>query len=168
MRDYLRLINRRTPAGRCDVTPVFAEPAAFAALVADLALPFRDPLPDLVVGIDALGFVLGAALSMTLQRGLVPLRKAGKLPVAADSASFEDYSAQRKALELAHGAIPAGARVLIADEWIETGAQAAAAIDLIEGQGGVVIGVCAVHIDDTAGTRALKARYRCHSVSPGI
>ena len=167
MSDYLRLIDVSTGGPRCDVTPLFADSAAFAALTADLAAPFRAVPFEYVVGIDALGFILGAALALELHKGFVPIRKGGKLPVAAERAEFVDYSGQLKALELRAGLLPAGSRVLLTDEWIETGAQAAAAAELVERQRGQVIGIATINMDDQPTTRALRARYRCHALSWG-
>ncbi len=161
--EYLRLIDTRG-VGRYDVTPLFADATAFTALLDDLARPFADAAVDLVAGIDALGFVLGAALATRLRLGFVPLRKGGKLPVPADTASFVDYSGGAKSLELRRGAVPAGARVMLVDEWIETGAQVGAAIGLVEGQGGIVAGVVTLAMDDNAATQALRVAYRCHAV----
>jgi adenine phosphoribosyltransferase len=160
-RSYLRLIDTRG-MGRYDVTPLFADAAAFATLLDDLARPFADGSIDVVAGIDALGFILGAALATRLGTGFVPLRKGGKLPVPADSASFVDYTGYTKSLELRRAAIPPGAHVLLVDEWIETGAQIRAAIGLIEGQGGAVAAIVTIAMDDNATTQALRAGYRCH------
>jgi adenine phosphoribosyltransferase len=132
MRDYLRLIDTRTSGPRCDVTPVFADFAAFAQLVADLASPFRSTPIDYVAGIDALGFILGTAIALHLQKGFLPIRKRGKLPVAVATTEFVDYTGQAKSLELREGSLREGDHVLIVDEWVETGAQMQAAIDLNE------------------------------------
>lgn len=164
MRDYLHLIDTQTSGPRCDVTPLFADANAFAQLVTDLAAPFRPLACDLVVGIDALGFILGTALALHLHTGFVPIRKAGKLPVPADVVEFVDYTHQRKALELRTQAIAVGQKVLLVDEWIETGAQMHAAIQLVERQGGLILGIAAINIDDAPLTRQLQERYRCHSV----
>ena len=164
MTHYLKLIDADTGGPRCDVTPLFGDHAAFTALVEDLAARFNGLAIDAVAGIDALGFILGTALTLRLRKGFVAIRKEGKLPVKADRIEFVDYTGQRKALELRIGAVRPGARVLLVDEWIETGAQAKAAIELIEGQGGIVVGVAAVNIDVNEDTRLLITRYNCQSV----
>jgi len=163
VREYLLLIDTHG-VGRYDVTPLFADAAAFAALLDDLARPFADIPVDLVAGIDALGFILGAALATRLGTGFVPVRKGGKLPVPTDSVSFVDYSRASKSLELRRQAVAPNTRVLLVDEWIETGVQVRAAIELIERQGGVIAGIATVSMDDNAATRALRACYRCHVV----
>ncbi len=74
-------IDTHTQGPRCDVTALFADYEAFAALVEDLVIPFAHVELDYVAGIDALGFILGAAIALQLPRGFLPIRKGGKLPV---------------------------------------------------------------------------------------
>jgi len=163
-RNYLDLIDINTPGPRNDVTPLFSDHQAFVSLVEDLSIPFADSAIDLVAGIDALGFILGAAIALRLEAGFLPLRKGGKLPVDADRVAFVDYSGGEKTLELRKQAIHSGARVLVVDEWVETGAQVSAAVELIEKQGGVVAGIASIQIDDTPGTQRLQERFFCHKV----
>lgn len=165
--EYLRLIDTHTAGPRYDVTPLFADAAAFATLVEDLAARLGATTFELVAGIDALGFILGAALAIHARTGFVPIRKGGKLPVPADAVAFVDYSGERKSLELRRGAIWPGARVVLVDEWIETGAQMRAAIALIEAQGGMVAGIATIHMDANAQTESLARGYRCVQVWPG-
>ena len=164
MKDYLRLIDTQTEGSRNDVTPLFADAAAFSALVADLVAPFDTTEIDLVAGIDALGFILGTAVAIRLGKGFIPIRKGGKLPVLTDTVEFVDYTSEQKSLELRIGAIRPGAKVLLVDEWIETGAQVQAAVKLIERQGGVVAGITTINIDENEATKSLQAKYRCHAV----
>lgn len=165
---YLRLVDTQTGGRRCDVTPLFADPAAFATLLADLAAPFVATPPQLVARIDALGFVLGTGLALRLGCGFVPVRKGGKLPGRADRRSCIDYTGEEKTLELRAGAISPETRVLLVDEWVETGAQMAAAAALIEAQGGVVFGLATIQMDDNDLTRQLRAHYRCHSLTDAL
>jgi adenine phosphoribosyltransferase len=164
MTDYLQLIDTLTNGNRYDVTPLFADSTAFASVVADLSEPFATMSVDYVVGIDALGFILGGSMALYLKKGFIPLRKRGKLPVAVDRISFVDYSGQPKSLELRTDAITPGARVIIVDEWIETGAQVKAAIELVEKQGGVVIGVATINMDSNPKTQQLRDRYDFHAL----
>lgn len=164
MKDYLRLIDTQTPGPRCDVTPLFADPSAFAALVTDLCSPFQSTAIDYVAGIDALGFILGTAMALHLNKGFIPIRKGGKLPVDVTAVEFVDYSGQPKTLELRQGSIQSGDRVLLVDEWIETGAQVGAAVDLIEGAGAVVAGIAAINMDDNPGVRRLRKKYMCFAL----
>jgi len=158
--DYLALIDT-SGRGRYDVTPLFADAHAFAALVKDL-LALAQPLSfETVAGIDALGFILGSALALSSGTGFITIRKEGKLPVPTEHAGFVDYTGMQKGLELRHDVVLPGQRVLIVDEWIETGAQVSAAIRLIEARGGIIAGVAAIHIDANDRTRPLTERYTC-------
>jgi adenine phosphoribosyltransferase len=70
---------------------------------------------------------------------------------------------QKKALELAEGTCKLGDRVLLVDEWIETGSQVQAAIRLLEKQGATIIGIASISIDDNEATAKIKKKYRCHT-----
>ena len=164
MSSYLNLIDVNTKGPRYDVTPLFADFESFSALVEDLLAPFNSIEFDYVAGIDALGFILGTAISFRALKGFIPIRKGGKLPVDTTSVDFVDYSGQEKSLELRADAIKPGTRVLLVDEWIETGAQVNAAIELIERQQGVVIGVATINIDENKETEILKKKYKCYAV----
>lgn len=163
-RTYLDLIDDQTGGPRSDVTPLFADARAFATLIDDVAAHFAPMAYDLVVGIDALGFILGGALAIRAGKGFVPIRKGGKLPVAVDSINVIDYTRQTKTLELRRGAIVPGTRVLLVDEWIETGAQVRGAIDLIERQGGMIAGIAAINIDANQATQYIRTHYVCFAV----
>ena len=164
MQAYLQLIDTHTAGARCDVTPLFADPEAFSQLVDDLSSPFMSTPIDYVAGIDALGFILGTAVAIRLQKGFIPLRKEGKLPVETVKKEFTDYSGNRKALELRRGLIPELAKILIVDEWIETGAQMQAAIELIEKEKGIVAGIATINIDSNPIPRVLQEKYKCHAI----
>lgn len=155
MPGYLDLIADGDPDNRCDVTPIFADAAAFAALVDDLVALARPYPHDLVAGLDALGFVLGAAIAARTGKGFLTIRKGGKLPVAADQREFVDYTGESKSLEIRREAFAPGTRILLVDEWIETGAQIRTAADLIEAQHGVIVAVACINCDDDT----TRARY---------
>lgn len=164
MKPYLRKIDTNTTGNRYDVTPLFADYEAFNALVDDLVSRLGPAKVDLVACIDALGFILGTAIAQKLKAGILSVRKGGKLPVEADRVGFRDYTGQEKELEIRRDILGNGSRVLVVDEWIETGAQVAAAIKLIEARGGIVVGVAAVNIDRNPRTEALRAQYEVYSV----
>jgi adenine phosphoribosyltransferase len=163
MSDYLSLIQFNPQGPRNDITPIFADYEAFQALIGDLLKPFAPAGFDYVAGIDALGFILGAAAAVSAGKGFVPVRKTGKLPRPSASVDFVDYTGREKGLEIGLGIIRPGAGYLLMDDWIETGAQVKAAVELIESQGGVIVGICAVNIDDCQLTRWLREHYRCHA-----
>ena len=164
MKAYLKLIDTQTSGNRNDVTPLFADRIAFAQLSSDLAAPFLDAGIDAVAAIDALGFVLGTAIAERLGVGIIPVRKGGKLPVAAEHVEFTDYSGERKALEIRPDTIRSGLRLLIVDEWVETGAQVSVAIELVERLGGVVAGIATIRMDRNERTEGLRRGHQVHSV----
>ena len=164
MKSYLNLIDTDTPGQRCDVTPLFANSEALMALTTDLTQPCEELDFKYVAGIDALGFILGMAAAMHLNKGFISIRKGGKLPVPVISRQFTDYTGLQKTLELRTDIIQQGDRVLLVDEWIETGAQVNTAIKLLESQGANVIGIATINIDDNPVTRRLREAYTCHSV----
>lgn len=165
MPEYLKWIDIHTKGRRYDVTPLFSQFEAFKALIEDLAAPFTKQAIDRVAGIDALGFILGTALALRLEVGFLPIRKGGKLPVDVNRVSFVDYTRERKQLEIRWDAFTPGTRILLVDEWVETGAQLTAAVQLIENLGGVLVGLAAIQMDDHPDTRALRSRYFCHTLA---
>lgn len=164
MKNYLSLIDTNTSGPRCDVTPLFAAPGALKMLAVDLAQPFDRADVDAVAAVDALGFIAGTAVAAELGVGVVALRKGGKLPTEVERETFVDYSGQEKALEVRPSLIQPGMRLLIVDEWIETGAQVNAAARLIERLGGLVAGIATINLDRNAATDALCAQYKVHAL----
>ena len=164
MRDYLDLIDTTTDGSRYDVTPLFGDYEAFSALVDDLVGMCATVAFDCVAGIDALGFILGTAIAMRIEKGFVPIRKGGKLPVPSDTAYFVDYTGHEKSLEIRKDALEPGCRVLLVDEWVETGAQVKAAIQLLERQGATIAVIATINVDDNEFTRSLRNRYEFVSV----
>jgi len=163
MKQYLRWIDTNTTGNRNDVTPLFAHPADFNALVADLIACISDTPIDLVACIDALGFILGTAIAKKLNVGILAVRKGDKLPVETDRIEFSDYTGLSKQLEIRRDILSPGQRVLVVDEWIETGAQVSAAITLIEGQDAVVAGIATINMDDNEKTKQIRAKYNVWS-----
>ncbi len=160
MTQYLRKIDTKTTGRRYDVTPLFADPQAFGELVEDLVAPFLNTPLDRVACIDALGFILGTAIARRLNVGIVPVRKGDKLPVEAIGEEFRDYSGTLKRLEVRKDAFSSGTRVLLVDEWIETGAQIRAAAKLIESQGAIVVGIASINMDSNETTNEIRSKYK--------
>ena len=128
-----------------DVTTLFAEPQAFKAMIEQFNQQFNGVDIDYIGGIDARGFIIGAALALTREIGFVPLRKKGKLPYDTIS---EDYALEygTATLELHTDAVSAGSKVLIVDDLIATGGTAIAAVNLFRKLNANVIG-CAFLVD---------------------
>jgi adenine phosphoribosyltransferase len=123
-----------------DITPLLLDPAALRQSVDDLAAWTADRQPDLVLGAEARGFLLGGAIACAVGCGFVPARRPGKLPPATVSASYVlEYG--ENALEVAADAISHGARVVIHDDVLATGGTVEAIGGLVEQLGGHVVGV---------------------------
>lgn len=140
-----------------DITPLLADPEAFATVVAALAEPRRGAV-DLVAGVEARGFVVGAALAHALGVGFVPVRKAGKLPGDTVSVSY-DLEYGSATIEVHADALVGGERVLLVDDVLATGGTAVAAWDLLEQVGGTVVGFdCVVELAFLEGRARLGDR----------
>jgi adenine phosphoribosyltransferase len=126
-----------------DIMPLLADPEALHETVEQLG-QFAEPRePEVVLGAEARGFILGAALAYRLGCGFVAARKPGKLPWRTISAKYAlEYGFD--ALELHADAIKPGTKVLIHDDLLATGGTARAKIDLVEQLGGTVVGLAFV------------------------
>ena len=126
-----------------DIMPLLADAETFHATI-DLLAEFGAPRkPDLVLGAEARGFMLGGALAYKLGCGFVAARKPGKLPWETVSAEYAlEYGVD--SLELHADAIRAGARVLVHDDLLATGGTARAKVELVEQLGGEVVGLAFV------------------------
>ena len=122
-----------------DITPLLADADGFAAAVDALVAPWRGVALDAVLGIEARGFILGAAAARALGTGFVPVRKPGKLPARVHAQDYAlEYGSDR--LEMHADAVTPGARVLIFDDVLATGGTLAAALALARRQGAMVVG----------------------------
>ena len=117
-----------------DITPLLGDPSVFGAVIAALADGRRGEV-DLVAGVEARGFVVGAALAHAMGVGFVPVRKAGKLPGDTVAASY-DLEYGSATIEVHADAVGAGRRVVLVDDVLATGGTALAAWDLLERVGG--------------------------------
>jgi adenine phosphoribosyltransferase len=163
---YLNLMAPNTKGPKfawLDPTSIYINGEAFCDLLDDLVADLKDVKPDVVGGLDAMGFVLGAALATRLGIGFLPIRKAGKLCVETDKVSFSNYSGRTQDMEMRLPAFAAGTKVLLADQWIETGGTMDGAIRLIERQGGKVVALAAVAIEEKEVTNAYRQKYTCVS-----
>jgi adenine phosphoribosyltransferase len=120
-----------------DVTPVLADAEAFATITTELASLVGDA--DVVVGVEARGFLLGAAVAIVAGTGIVPVRKAGKLPRVAGSRTY-DLEYGTATLELPADTVAPGAKAFVVDDVLATGGTAAAACALLTDAGVRVVG----------------------------
>ncbi len=122
-----------------DLTPLFADGPAFREVVDGIVVHYGAGSFDVVAGIEARGFVIAAAIAYATGIGVVPVRKAGKLPRETHRASYElEYG--EAALEVHRDAFKPGERVLVVDDVLATGGTAATTLDLVERAGGTVAG----------------------------
>jgi adenine phosphoribosyltransferase len=124
-----------------DITPLLADPEALRQTVTELADWVKSMKCDLVVGAEARGFILGAAIAAEAGVGFVPARRPGKLPPETVSVTYAlEYG--QNSLELHPDLIPDGARVVIHDDVLATGGTVEGIKNLVEQLGGVVCGTC--------------------------
>ncbi len=168
---YLNIMAPNTKGEKfawLDPTSIYINRAAFVDLLDDLMADLDGVEYDVVGGLDAMGFVLGAAIAARSGVGFLPIRKAGKLCVDTDKVSFGNYSGRTQDMEMRKPAFATGTRVLLADQWVETGGTMDGAIRLVERQGGVVAGLLAIAIEENERTNSYRKTYPCISaVVPG-
>lgn len=164
MTDYLALIDTDTQGIRYDISPLFRDPQATEAMIRDLIAPFSDKGVTHVAGIDALGFIIGAQAAQALGAGFIPIRKGNKLPVPTFSSEFIDYTGRFKRLELRQDAVKPGDRILIVDDWIETGAQMRSALSLFEETEAEIVGFAAICIERNEKTKKVCDRHHSHDL----
>jgi adenine phosphoribosyltransferase len=126
-----------------DLTPVLAEPALFREVIDAFAARWREEGISRIVSVESRGFLFGAPLAYAIDAGLGIVRKPGKLPYQTVRESY-DLEYGQDTLELHIDAVRPKERVLIVDDLLATGGTAAAAVRLVERQGGEVAGLAFV------------------------
>jgi adenine phosphoribosyltransferase len=136
--------------GHADVWRIFRDPRALAAVVSGLVEPFTKDGITAICGIESRGFLLGAAAALELGVGFVPVRKqAGLFPgEKITRQTAPDYRGLRHELRLQRASLTPADRVLMVDDWVETGSQARAVKSMVEESGSQWIG-CSVIVDQT-------------------
>ncbi len=151
-----------------DITTLIKDPVGFRLMIDSFTQRYiSGEVPfDVIVGIEARGFILGGALSYTLGKGFVPIRKAGKLPGEVEAQEYAlEYGTDR--VEIHKDAFNKGARVLLIDDLLATGGTALAAAQLIEKLGGSVSEMAfIVNLPDVGGEKKLAAKgYKVFSLT---
>jgi adenine phosphoribosyltransferase len=139
-----------------DITPLLLDPRRFRRAVELMAAPFRGSHVRRVVSIEARGFLLGAPIALSLDAGLVPIRKPGKLPAAHGRVEYAlEYGTD--ALEMHRDALGQGDSVLIVDDVLATGGTAEAAAKLVRAHGARLVGFAfLIELDFLRGRERLR------------
>jgi adenine phosphoribosyltransferase len=146
-----------------DIMPLLADADALHETVEQLAEWAAPRNPDLILGAEARGFILGGALACRLGSGFAAARRPGKLPAQTVSATYAlEYG--ENSLEVHADAFARGARVLIHDDVLATGGTMSAMADLVEQLGGVVVGIAFVIELTFLNGRERLGRYDVHSL----
>ncbi len=123
-----------------DITPLLNDAMAFRQAIEGIGAHYKGSPIDLVVSIEARGFILGAALAYFLHAGLVPIRKAGKLPYHTHKATYQlEYGTDTMEMHL--DAIQPGQHILLVDDVLATGGTMMAATDLLRQAQGKIVGI---------------------------
>jgi adenine phosphoribosyltransferase len=140
--------------GHADIWAVFRDGAALASVVAALVEPFREIQVTAICGVESRGFLLGAAATVQLGVGFIPVRKVhGLFPGdKVTSQTAADYRGVRQTLRLQRSSLDVCDRVLLVDDWIETGSQAMAVKSMVRECGSTWVG-CSVVVDQLAEER---------------
>jgi adenine phosphoribosyltransferase len=146
-----------------DITPLLADPAALQQTISELATWVDSKEADIVIGAEARGFILGAAIAARSGCGFVPARRPGKLPPETISATYVlEYG--ENILEVHPDLIPIGSRVVIHDDVLATGGTVEAICSLVEKIGGEVVGACFIIELSFLGGRERLAGIDVHSL----
>ena len=141
-----------------DITPLLQNPQVFHVMVNAFVHRYMEPnmRPDVVAGLDARGFILGAVIAYQLKVGFVPIRKKGKLPFTTVEETYElEYGSAT--VELHADAVKPGQRVLLVDDLIATGGTMMAGKKLLEKLGATVIeGAAIVDLPELGGSQRLR------------
>lgn len=146
-----------------DISPILRNPAALSHVVDEFSKRFHTNDVDVLAGIESRGFPLACALSLKYNKGMMMIRKQGKLPGATVKKAY-DIEYGKAIMEIQKNSIKKDQRVLICDDLLATGGTARAAAELVEKIGGKVTGFAfMVELTDLNGMNKLT-KYRCESL----
>ncbi len=139
-----------------DITTLLLDAGGFRDVINEMVERYKSVEIDLVVGLEARGFILGGAVAYQLGKGFVPIRKKGKLPAEKESHEYElEYGTD--IIEIHKDALKKGDRVLVVDDLLATGGTALASAHLIEKVGGKVVEMSfIVDLPDVGGRKRLE------------
>jgi len=139
-----------------DITPLLQDSTSFGRAVDLLAKNYQDKDIDLVVSVEARGFILGSVLAYKLGVGFIPIRKPGKLPYKVEKATYKlEYG--EDSVEIHQDAIKEGDKVLIFDDLLATGGTAKAVCELVERLKGKIVGISfLIELSELKGGEKLK------------
>ena len=152
-----RLLNAipKDSIGRYDLLPVFKDMDLFTEIIKNLSAPYAGKI-DYVAAPEAIGWIMGSAIARELDVGFIPLRKKDRLPYPKEvliSQSYIDYSDKEKTLEIKNGYVKAGDKILIVDEWVETGVTLRCCMNLLEKFDCTIVGLATIGIDYRESTK---------------
>ena len=139
-----------------DITPLLQNGEAYQFATKKLLEFAQNKNPTVIVGPEARGFIFGCPIANYLNIGFIPIRKPNKLPRKTIDITYElEYGTSK--LSMHHDAIKKGDRVLIVDDLLATGGTVKATIELVERQGGIIVGcIFLIHLKDLKGTSKIK------------
>lgn len=151
-----------------DITTLIKDPVGFRLVIDNFTQRYikGDIEFDMIVGIESRGFIIGGALSYTLGKGFVPIRKAGKLPAEKITHEYAlEYGTDK--IEIHKDAIKKGTKVLLVDDLLATGGTALASAALIEKLGGIISEMAfIVDLPDVGGSKKLKEKgYKAYALT---
>lgn len=158
VRDYIRTIPDFPVPGIQfrDITTLFNDATGFRLAIDGMANPYTAEPLDVVVGMDARGFILGGAVAYKLGLPFVPIRKAGKLPGKTEKIAYTLEYGEAE-MEIHDDAIHAGSKVLLVDDLLATGGTAEAGVKLVEKLGGeIAAATFIIDLPDLGGSKKLR------------
>lgn len=163
---YLQHVDMKAMV-KPDFSTLFADPRVVNHLINDMTRPFLKDDIDKVACPESMGFIFGACVARKLKTGLVPVRKAGRLPTIRSRIvrqSFVDYTGKKGGFEMNKTLIDGGDKVLLVDDWAETGGQLKGLIKLLEKRGATIAGISLLGLNEVRKTRWLEKNYKLHAI----